>query len=429
MAALKKIFSSDTLTKTARNIIKVSFGDVTSKIFNVGSVLILIRGLSIEDYTTYIFISSVGVYLSGLIGSGINVALVRYSLDYVSRFGSKPKALYQLAFLVELLVFLVLSTISFFFIDKISVFLFGCLAYAQNLALGLIFGLGLLILNFCRTIYQAEEEFNGLVLTSWISQISIFLLLLTSYILKKLNVNNVIVIYTVIYFMVSGAIFVLRRDLFNIKRIFTELQTNKELVINFLKGLGWLVGYFFVLSIMSRLDIYFLSKYANAKEIATYGVAFQYYGMGILLLASIHSVLLPRFAHVEMQAREAQVSFLSKWLKVSVWLLLPILAFDLFGKEIFLFINGSRYENAFPILVVFSLGIWLSMMLSPLVNIIISKGEFKFLFVLSVFGLAFNLLGNFFFVPLWGGIGAAAVIILTQNIVIQTPILLKGLKQ
>jgi O-antigen/teichoic acid export membrane protein len=197
---------------------------------------------------------------------------------------------------------------------------------------------------------------------------------------------------------------------------------------SFLIGSAWLIGYFLILNLFSRMDMLMLLRFRGSEELAVYGVAFQYYSFALLFLASIHAVLLPKFSRAEMKDNDEQKTFLKKWITWSTWLVIPIGLFDILGKPVFVLLNGIIYEKAFSIFVVFSVGIWLSLMFSPLVNILISRGEYRFLFWLCLLALIFNIACNFLFIPSMGGIGAALVVILTQNIFIQLPILIKGLE-
>jgi len=147
--------------------------------------------------------------------------------------------------------------------------------------------------------------------------------------------------------------------------------------------------------------------------------------MVLIFLGSINSVLLPKFSQQDMQNIDKQRTFTLRWLKISSWLILPILIFDLFGKKLFIWINKAQYADAFDIFVIFSIGIWLSFMLSPLTNILFSRGNFRFLFTVSLLALIVCIVGNNLVVPLWGGNGAAVVMVLTHNFVIQVPILIK----
>jgi O-antigen/teichoic acid export membrane protein len=192
------------------------------------------------------------------------------------------------------------------------------------------------------------------------------------------------------------------------------LHQNKELK-QFLIGSGWLIGYFLILNLFSRMDVLMLLRFKGKDELAIYGVAFQYYSLSLLFLGSIHAVLLPKFSKADMQQAEKQIAFLKQWLQWSAWLAIPIFLFDMFGKSIFVWVNGSLYEKSFPVFVVFSVGIWFSMMFSPLVNILLAKNEFRFLFFLGIIAFCTNILLNLLFVPLIGGIGAAVVVIITNG--------------
>ena len=126
-----------------------------------------------------------------------------------------------------------------------------------------------------------------------------------------------------------------------------------------------------------------------------------------------------------MQDPAKQRSFTLRWIKLTSWLIFPILIFDIFGEPIFVWINGAQYADAFFIFVVFSVGILLSFILSPQTNIIIARGNYQFLFNISLFALIFCVIGNYLLVPIWGGIGAAIVMICTYNFIIQLPILIR----
>jgi O-antigen/teichoic acid export membrane protein len=53
------------------------------------------------------------------------------------------------------------------------------------------------------------------------------------------------------------------------------------------------------------------------------------------------------------------------------------------------------------------------MMFSPLVNVLIGNGEYKFLCMMSFIAFAINIIVNLIIVPVYGGIGAALIVIIT----------------
>jgi O-antigen/teichoic acid export membrane protein len=143
-------------------------------------------------------------------------------------------------------------------------------------------------------------------------------------------------------------------------------------------------------------------------------VAGRFYSSALLLLSSIHAVLAPRFANVEMLDHEKQRRFTTKWLRITLWLPLPVLGGLVLGQPLFLWVVGEQYERSFLILLVLSVGLCLSLAFSPIVNVLMARKEFKFVFGLGVLALALNVIGNLSLIPRWGGVGAAAITVVTH---------------
>jgi O-antigen/teichoic acid export membrane protein len=150
-----------------------------------------------------------------------------------------------------------------------------------------------------------------------------------------------------------------------------------------------------------------LSRFRDDAMLARYGVALRYYMLALMSLGVIHAVLLPKFARVEMQDYQRQREFTRRWLKYSPLIALPIIAFDLAGRPIFVWINGRRYDAAFDIWIILSVGIWLGLVASPFVNILISRQWYRTLFALGALGLLVGWLGNVLLIPRWDGCGTA----------------------
>ena len=415
--ARERLKSLWTTSRTARDILKVSIGDITSKVFSFATVFLLIRGLSIADYAAFTTFSGISVLFSGVIGAGINMAVVRFSSDQLSRGKEKPLGLYFFALFLQLTLYLLLAGIWLLFPAQSTRILFGQPAVALPFQLGLLAGLGLLIVQFARTLYQSEENFNRYIGTIWLVQISIFSCLFVIWWSGSLSFLPVAIIFAAV--QLGAGLWILttylkKHDLSRLENLFRDQDKVRK---NFLASSSWLIGYFVVLNLFSRMDILMLLRFRGEEELAIYGVAFQYYSIALLFLGSIHAVLLPKFSKSDMQVAERQKVFIRQWFQWSLWLGIPILLFDLFGKPIFIWLNGNPYENSFPVLIVFSIGVWLSMVFSPLVNILISKGAFRFLFLLSIVGLCVNILLNLLLVPSFGGMGAATAVVTSVSII------------
>jgi O-antigen/teichoic acid export membrane protein len=415
-------------SSTLRNITTVGFGDLISQLINIGIAVILIRGLSVYDYASFSAMSSVANLSSGIIGTGINLALVRFSTEYSSLTGKKAISLYFFVLAIEIIFFILITVISIIFPDQATLLVLGDIDYKIAFQFGLFYGIGLLLTQIGRSIYQAEENFKRfvtvLLLRQGLSLIVIGILL----IIHKLTYQNVAVVISVIYIAIGIWIFIKSSEITQFKSFISSFINGKPYFFSFLKASSWLIGYFLLITLIGQVDILTLTRHSTKIELANYSVALKYYSMALVFLGSINSVLLPKFSRIEMQDHNKQKSFTLNWIKYSVWLIIPIGLFDLFGHPLFNLINGTQYVNAFSIFMIFSFGIWLSFSLSPQTNILISRGNYRFLFLVSLIALVFCIIGNSILIPIFGGIGAALVMVATHNLFIQLPILIKVLR-
>jgi len=392
----------------------VYVGDVFSKIVSVGSALILIRGLTVSDYAFFVAFHSIANLFAGLVGNGINRALVRFSAEYLSQTGRNPHSLYATASILEVAIFLLLMFVCLPFPSKAASLVLGQPAFVKPLQLGILYGLGLLLIQLGRSVYQAEERFTLYVGTLWLKQALTLTLIVGLWLSHALSFETVAWLTTALHIAIGiGIVF---RGAGSANPVDLRRQ-DSELIHQFLSASGWLIAYCLTLAAFGQMDVLMLSRFASEEEVAVYGVALQYYWMALLLLGSIHAVLLPKFSRVEMQDPGRQRAFLARWLRHSIWIAVPIFLFDAVGKSLFVWINGVRYEPSFNILAILSVGVWLSMMFSPLINVLMSRKDFYFLACVGLLAFMVSLLGNYILVRIWGGIGAAVATVLSHLLV------------
>ncbi len=400
---LSHIWSTICGSPTIRRIAKVYLGDVVSKAMMLVSALLLIRILSVEEYAWFVAFYSVALLFSNLLGNSINVALVRFSAEIFSKTGVRPVGLYRTALGLESLIYIVALAVGCLFASEIGSLMFGQIEYRWPVILGLLSGLSLLLINATRSFYQAEERFNPYILTLWMRQ--------------ALNLAVVVTLWRVgsLTFINAAVGMIAVDSLVGLGLLFASLRKAQSSIVpdetislrGFLTASGWLVAYFLALAAFERIDVMMLSHITTESELATYGVAFRYYSIAMLTLASISAVLRPKFSRSEMLDYGRQISFVNRWLKYSIWVIIPIVLFDLLGEPLFLWLNGGRYLEAFPIWIIFSIGVWIGLVCSPLANILISRKMFRTLFSLGCIAFVVDLTLNWLLIPLYGGMGAA----------------------
>ena len=148
---------------TLKSIIAVGLGDLLSQIINVFSAIVLIRGLTVADYAAFSAMNSVANLSAGVVGTGINLALVRFSANYYSRTGNKLNSLYYFVFVFEIILFLIVTIVAISFPKKTTMLILGDIDFITSLQFGLLYGMGILFTQLGRSIYQAEEKFNQFI--------------------------------------------------------------------------------------------------------------------------------------------------------------------------------------------------------------------------------------------------------------------------
>ncbi len=410
-------------SSTTRHILLVYIGDVFAKGLAALTSIILIRFFTNADYAGYTAFYSVAILFYSLIGTGINLSMVRYAVEYQETTGEKAYVINLLALMVEFACFLVLAGLVLVFPRPTTVLVLGTDAYSSLVGLSVFLGLGMLMFETGRSYMLAEEKFPVFVGFAVLKNLSILIgaLLLIRFETLKLGVFSRLLLGL----QLLNGLFVL---LYGFRGVFSKLKPGwweklKQLFGEFAAASGWLVAYGVVIAILTRLDVMMLSRFADEDALAQYGVAFQFYSFAILILASIGSVLKPKFAKKEMQMAANQRKFLLQWLRSTVLLGIPVLLVILFAKPLYVLVVGVRYTYSFTIFRILLVGVWLSLMFSPLVQILLSRKDFKFLFLASLGALAAGVVVNYVGVQLWGPVGPAVSVIVSNNLVLQCLIL------
>jgi O-antigen/teichoic acid export membrane protein len=351
------------------------------------------------------------------VGTGINLALVRFGAEYLSRNNRRPSALYFLGFLFQTSVYAFLVMILMFFSGPASRLLFGSTEFQSSFRFGLIAGWGMLWLQAGRSMYQTEERYSFFVGATLFRELSVLILVALLAAVGALSFRNTAISIAIASLMAGIAVTydVLRTVRWKRTRAF--LKGEQSLLQGFLASTKWLIAYAIILVVLQQMGVFLLSHLSTEEQLALYGVAFRYYAVILLLLSSVHAVLLPRFSKEDISDSQRQKRFASRWFKYTVWVIVPIGVFALLGKPMFVWVNGVQYEGAFGILVVFLFGSWLSLTFSPMVNILIGRRDFRCLFSLSLGAFLVGLLACLVLVPKWGAVGAAFGAILPHAVI------------
>jgi O-antigen/teichoic acid export membrane protein len=404
------IGKSMVFSKIIKNILAVCSGDIVSKGLAIVSTVILIRMLDQQDYGLYTNFIAVMSFIAAVIGSGMNIAATRYSTAYLSIHRKNPQSIYLINLAIQILLYIPVGTLLLFYPSTISRVFFGTEVYSIAVMLGGIASIGVIIIQLAASIFQSSQDFKNYVVLLMLRQ---FVILCAISLLAILSYGNFLEVSLAISAtqIILGAII-----LFYLKDWLRVTSFKLQILRDLQNSGGMLTLYFFFLSLFGQLDIFMLSRFRTPEEIAVYGVAFRYYSLALMALPSIHVVLLPEFSRLAFASRQNQLDFLFKWLRVSSLSIVPICLTALFAEPIFEILNGKSYLASIPLFRVFCIGIFISLVFSPLVNILIANNHHRFLVKLSIVVLGLNFLGHYYFTSKYGIMAASIVTVASSGI-------------
>jgi len=146
--------------------------------------------------------------------------------------------------------------------------------------------------------------------------------------------------------------------------------------------------------------------------VGLYGFACKIYGISLMIMFSIKTVLLPTFSGIK-ERNELKTSF-KKTLKatagISVCFLISIPFLGFFVHTF----AGERYSGAGTMLQILIFGTATSTLLSPPVNVLFALDKFKLIAIGGLIFVTINTAGQLALTPIYGGLGAASIQVLSH---------------
>lgn len=394
-------------TKTKSDIAITTGFDLVSKLFSVIVSLLIIRVLTVEDYADITLFNSIATFLSGIIGSGLVLSFVRYYAENLSR-GRKSNYLF---------VFLLQTVVLAFVLVAIAFVIYSLAAQADTVLLmaALLYGFTLSIVSASQAFYQAKNMFakagiigNVRVITLLVTTVFIFFIFGKS--CKTLHIMSVYVgsgLFAVAYCMYC--IFFRERTAFSKNNTEAKKMLQESL---------WLILYCLIINLFNQLDIFMMKYWNMVNEVAQYGVAFRYYSIALSLLPAIQTVLRVKTADMKIvDSDDAKTKMAKSWVKsVAIFAICIVAVGQALSAPVLHLLNGAAYDGAIPIFRVLLVSVGISYLTAPNVGLMMSGNRQKMMCLIAFAALVVNLVGNYLFIPTYGGTAAAFTTVISQSI-------------
>ena len=362
--------------------------------------------MSKADYALLTKFNSIANLMFGVFSSGIGIAFVR-SVSEMSGAGNIviAKRLYVLTLMLAILVLLPVFIL--------SPVLSGLYKVSTSLiVVSLTYALVISSIKITQYYYQGQELYNK---GGWIDvfrTIGILLPLVIIAIVYEMTIKTVCLV-----FIVSGGILFLF-FFGNIVKL-SALKIDQETIQNgknLLKECGWLLLYRFILELFCQMDVFMLSRYASDTDVADYGVAQKYQALALSVLPALLALMRVKSAKREYaQSAKKRKEFTTKWIRLTApWIIVFTIIGIIVSPFVFPLLNGAKYNDSIPLFQIMLVGIGISYIFSPNTPILMSAKRFPTLCLLCLGSLLISVIGNYFFIPLYGAISPAVFFVLSH---------------
>lgn len=353
-------------------------GSLFSKMLLAVANIWVIRELSPNDFALFNNFLSVQAFVAGLIFTPFLMASVAKANLF--QIENKRRLLNALN-IIQTIGILGFTLIVWLVGPGSASFLFQNPAYFISLILGLLASIFLTLQNLVLSEHQSNESFGIYNLVNVARPV----LILTGLGIC-LAFNQITFVPVAIVFMVSSALAVVNtgRELMNptlLRGFFFKFLQLKW----FWTQARTLILFFFVISCVDHIGLFISTRFFSLEEAAGYGVAFRYYGMADLIIASSHVLFLSSFTKNDPQKTS---SHLARWTKIMLPVGLAIFVILPWLSNIYVLINREIYANTFPLVIVFAGGLVAYLSFSPAIYALIGQRSYGFLLVISLLAVA-----------------------------------------
>lgn len=387
--------ANSTLSNIGKNIFSLAASELVCRILGAIVLLILPRYLGPADYGTYSLAISFFMLFSIFTGYGLDGIFIK---DV-----ARDKNLSQRYFSTNLAIKLSLSIIAVITLAIVVFFL----NYPLKTTLAiLILGSSIFIQSIAQSysaVFRAYEkmEYNAIfaIARSLMSLLGILLL-----IQFKGAVISLVLILVIINFILALAGFAL------VNRLFFKIiwKTDFSFMIDTFKKSTPFFLVSAIAGIHSRVDLIMISKLSTEIEVGFYGAANELVSMLYLVPNLVATVLFPVFSkqHHESSASLVLASNLSiKYIGIIGF---PISAGVYFvAPQVTDLIYGSSFMGSVKTLQVLGLTVCILFISNIIAYILTAVEKVKHVTHANASSVIVNIALNLWFIPLWGGMGAA----------------------
>ncbi len=172
------------------------------------------------------------------------------------------------------------------------------------------------------------------------------------------------------------------------------------------------LGYIVLQSLIAQLDILILTRVSAADQLAAYGSSLRYYGVLVLALTSVQTVMFPRMR--EALGNLALGEVFRHYNRLIVLFVIAAIVCAIASQWVIPLIDGGRYPSAIPAFQVLCVSAILSFSFGIYAILALNLRLWRLLFWASAVTALLCITSNWLLAARWGAVGAALATLLTH---------------
>ena len=270
--------------------------------------------------------------------------------------------------------------------------------------------IGIICVELAKTTYQSAQNFHGyLRLECTRGCIMLCGILLLGVFDPVIRARDVLMTYAVAG-LIPGLYVLFRRSagvrLDSLwRRVLTLIP---RAILEGPKALGYIV----LQSLIAQLDILILTRVSTAEQLAAYGSSLRYYGVLVLALTSVQTVMFPRLR--EALGNLALGEVFRHYNRLIVLFVIAAIVCAIASQWVIPLIDGGRYPSAIPAFQILCLSAILSFSFGIYAILALNLRLWRLLFGASAVTALLCITSNWLLAARWGAVGAALATLLTH---------------
>lgn len=403
-SVILKSFQRLVFSQVAKSTSYVFAGNISSALFSFLFTIILVRYLSIENFGYFSALLSLMILVTTFTDIGIGSTLSAF-IPTLKKNKVRENQFLKSAFVIQILVLLLI----FILVVVSARFISGFLLKNENssfliiiMAIVAIFNV---LCNFYISALSARKQFHKIGIQAVFGGVVRCVLLFTLIMMTKVTLENIMWVevfhFGILAFFLIGLVnFEFLNAHFNVS------DAKKLLSFTPFVGISKIIS-----SIYSRLDILMLVALGSSIDAGLYSIAFGIISVFQLLSHSFMSVIAPDIASIS-NLKSARIYLGKVVFAISILIGFAIILFVTahpFMRVLF----GSKGENAAQVLQLLLVGILFYLAVIPFSSLILYYFRKPYVLTLNGFlQLGIIIIGNLYFIPLYGKLGPTYSLIL-----------------